>query len=274
MNVFTAALAAALVVAWAVLVIVAQQLNPDQSPLSMGMSGLARGHCPWVMKSAFLCRGGAALMLLIALPAVVGVAGLTLSGVLAFWVWGVASAALALIDTDMPGEPPSQMGAVHITVAMLAYVCGVVGAVVLSVVVLRMHALGGASVLALLLALAAAVAMVVQFVAFGVAAGEARTAAEGAALAAAAGVATTAVTPDAAAPPAGVPPQLTAAGQTPPGARSGRAPTVRRGPGDRARDPLAVFGALAPYAGLLQRVFVGLLMAWTLLVAVGVVRSY
>jgi len=31
---------------------------------------------------------------------------------------------------------------------------------------------------------------------------------------------------------------------------------------------------LAPYAGLLQRVFVGLLMAWTLLVAVGVVRSY
>ena len=71
-------LAAALVVAWAVLVIVAQLLNPEQSPLAMGMSGLARGRAPWVMKSAFLCRGASALVLLFALPSVLGTNALTL----------------------------------------------------------------------------------------------------------------------------------------------------------------------------------------------------
>ena len=57
------------------LVVVAQVLNPDQSPLSMGMSGLARGRAPWVMKSSFLARGVSALMLLSALPAQLHVAG-------------------------------------------------------------------------------------------------------------------------------------------------------------------------------------------------------
>ena len=101
-----ASAAAALVVAWAALVIVAQLLNPEQSPLSMGMSGLARGHAPWVMKSAFLVprRVGAAAP--DRAPGVLGTAGLTLAGIVAFWVWGVGSAALAVIDTDMPGEPP------------------------------------------------------------------------------------------------------------------------------------------------------------------------
>ena len=34
------------------------------------------------------------------------IAGLVLAGVALFWVWGVGSAALALADTDMPGEAP------------------------------------------------------------------------------------------------------------------------------------------------------------------------
>ena len=86
--------AAVLVVAWAVLVIVAQLLNPEQSPLAMGMSGLARGRAPWVMKSAFLCRGASALWSSCSrFPAVLGTAALTLAGIAAFWLWGVGSAA-------------------------------------------------------------------------------------------------------------------------------------------------------------------------------------
>ena len=178
-------LAAVLVVVWAVLVIVAQLLNPEQSPLAMGMSGLARGRAPWVMKSAFVCRGASALVLLFALPSVLGTAALTLTGMAAFWVWGVGSALLALSDTDMPGEPPSRTGSVHALLALVAYLAGVAGAIVLSVVLLRGDDTAGLAVWALPLALTAAAAMAVQFVAFGAAAREAREAREAAALAAA-----------------------------------------------------------------------------------------
>jgi hypothetical protein len=266
-----AAIAAALVVAWAALVIVAQRLNPEQSPLSMGMSGLARGHAPWVMKSSFLCRGASALVLLIALPSVLGTAGLALAGFLAFWVWGVGSAALALVDTDMPGEPPTRTGAVHTTLALLAYVCGAAGSVVLSVVLMGSEATTAATVLALPLALVATAAMLLQFVAFGAAAREAQATAEAAALEASAGTAVRTTTP----PLPTVAPQLTSiAGAG--GSSAARASAARDRPAGAGRGPggsSLSFAALACYAGLLQRVFVGLLMAWTLLVAAGILRA-
>ena len=253
-------LAAVLVVVWAVLVIVAQLLNPEQSPLAMGMSGLARGRAPWVMKSAFLCRGASALVLLFALPSVLGTDALTLMGMAAFWVWGVGSALLALSDTDMPGEPPSRTGSIHAVLALVAYVAGVAGAIALSAVLFRGDDTAGLAVWALPLALTAAAAMAVQFVAFGAAAREAREAREGAALAA---VGTAAAVP--ATPPqlAGVPPQLAAGLAGSPG----RPSTEGRGDG-----PSVALNDLAGYAGLLQRIFIGLLMAWTLLVALGVGR--
>ena len=99
----------------------------------MGMSGLARGRAPWVMKSSFL------------VPRRVGAAAArrrcrrsstspdrSLAGVALFWVWGVGSAALALADTDMPGEAPTRAGAAHALIAMVAYVAGAAGAIVLS----------------------------------------------------------------------------------------------------------------------------------------------
>ncbi len=256
--------AAALVVAWAALLIVAQLLNPGQSPLAMGMSGLARGHAPWVMKSAFLCRGGSALLLLIAVPGVLGTAALTLAGILAFWVWGVGSAVLAVIDTDMPGEPPSRAGAAHAVVALVAYVAGVAGAILLSLVLLGERDTSGLGVWALALALTAAAAMVAQFA--GVRRGRAGGA-RGRAAASPCRRARRRVRRDrrvsaASAPLVGVPPQLGPGG---PGQATGRAPGG--GPGGGTSVSLA---GLAGYAGLLQRVFVGLLMAWTLLVALGI----
>jgi hypothetical protein len=168
-----ALVAVLLVVAWAALVVVAQLLNPEQSPLSMGMSGLARGHAPWVMKASFLCRGASALLLLIDVPGALHAGALVLAGIVAFWIWGVGSAVLSLVDTDMPGEPPSRTGAAHALLALVAYVAGVIGAVLLSVVIMR--ELGGTAlaVWALPLALTAAAALAVQFVAFGAAAREA-----------------------------------------------------------------------------------------------------
>ena len=294
MEIF-AAIAAVLVVAWAALVIVAHRLNPEQSPLSMGMSGLARGHAPWVMKSAFLCRGASALVLLIVLPSVLGTAGLTLAGILAFWVWGVGSAALAVVDTDMPGEPRSQTGSVHAVVALLACICGSAGALVLSVAMLRSDATAGIGGWALPLALLTLAGMVLQFVGFEAAAQQARAAETGAGTGprqaapavAAASVAEQAVVamPAPVAPPA--PPQLGASPQ--PGAPSPPAVSGRPDPAPtggalgaslhtdsgrpRRAGASSSLDALGGYAGLFQRVFIGLLMAWTLLVALGIVRA-
>jgi hypothetical protein len=245
------------VVLWAVLVVVAQVLNPEQSPVSMGMSGLARGRSPWVMKASFVARGLSALCLVAALPAVLGSGALALFGLVLLWVWGVASAALALADTDMPGEQPTRAGAAHALIALVAYVAGAAGAVALSLALRGEDATAGVARWALLIALAAAVALVAQFVAFGAAAREARSA-EAATAGDPAG--DPAIAP-AAAPlvsaAAGVPPQL--AGGSDAG-QSGRAPGSAR----------ALFHGLAGYAGLLQRVFVGLLMIWTAAVALGI----
>ena len=279
-------LAAVLVIVWAALVIAAQLLNPEQSPLAMGMSGLARGHAPWVMKSAFVCRGASALVLLFALPSVLGTAALTLAGMAAFWLWGVGSALLALSDTDMPGEPPSRAGAVHAALALVAYVAGVAGAIALSVVLLRGDDTSGVAVLALPLALTAAAAMVLQFVAFGAAARETRETREAAALAATGPGLAQAVPADGAAvapaapaaapatPPqlAGVPPQLAAGPAGPPGRVAPARPPGRPAPTGRGDRPSVPLSDLAAYAGLFQRIFIGLLMAWTLLVALGVGR--
>ena len=268
-----AALAAAFVVAWAVLVVVAQVLNPDQSPLTMGMSGLARGRAPWVMKSSFIVRGLSALLLVAALPADLRVARLVFAGVVLLWVWGVGSAALALADTDMPGEAPDsrrggarpdRAGGVHrrrgrrdrpVASTMLHH-AGLSGDRHLGAAHLdhRGRGAGGA----------------VRRLRRGRARGAGRDAGRGR--------------------------DSGAAGRSPPSPRRRppsaarrRRPSAARGAGPgrssapagaraargaaRRRAGTGALHDLASYAGLYQRLFVGLLMAWTLLVALGLLAS-
>lgn len=245
--------AAASVVLWAALVVGAQMVNPDQSPLALGMSGLARGRSPWLMKSAFVVRGLSALLLVAALPAVVAVAGSALAGIPLFWLWGAGSAALALADTDMPGETPTRAGKAHVLIAMAAYLAGVTGALLVSFALGGDQATAGIAHWALPLAAVAALAMVVQFVAFGAAAREARASAASASAPASAPSAGSAASVAAAPPPL-----------------SGAAPQLRTAAGPVAVARSSALQGLAGYAGLFQRIFVGLLMAWTLLVALGV----
>ena len=278
-------IAAALVVAWAALVITAQLQNPDQSPLSMGMSGLARGRSPWVMKSSFIVRGLSALVLVASMPGELRGEGLYLVAAVLLWVWGLGSAVLAVADTDMPGEPPTSTGAAHAIIALVAYVAGAAGAIILSAAMLHPAGLSGLAVWALPVSITAAAALVVQFVAFGAQAREARSAAgasvpgavrAGAPAAMPAPAATmpasVVVAPPAPAPlAAGVPPQLGAApAATAPAAPAATAPAVSLPRPDRPGGSAGLLYDLASYAGLYQRVFVGLLMAWTLLVALGI----
>ena len=264
-----ASIAAVLVVAWAALVITAQLQNPDQSPLSMGMSGLARGRFPWIMKSSFIVRGLSALALVAALPARLNVASLVLVGAALLTVWGAGSAALALADTDMPGEPPTSVGAAHAIIALVVYIAGAAGAIAVSVAWLRSTGPTGVAIWALPVAVTATVALLVQFVAFGAQAREARSAAAGQLVPGAAGAAApAAMGASAAAPPllgAGLAARAAAAR---PASAPAAAASVPRP--DRPGGAAGLLHDMASYAGLYQRVFVGLLMVWTLLAALGI----
>lgn len=217
---------------WLALVVTAQLLAPELSPLSMGMSGLATGRHGWAMKAAFVARALSACALAAALPGALYPGWRLTAGFVLLWVWGVGSVLLALFDTDMPGDRPTRHGQAHVLIAFVAYVAVAAGAVVLSPAVLS-AAGGGLARLALPVALAAIVFLVLQFAGFGQAA---RAAAAGDAAAGAVG---DGAVGDGAAGEAGE-----GAGVPPPRARG-----------------------LGAYAGLLQRLFVGLVMVWIVLVA-------
>ena len=218
------------VVIWTALVVIAQLLTPEQSPLSMGMSGLARGPYGWVMKVAFVVRGVAALALVAAIPGSVPSEAQSTAGMALLWVWGLGSALLAVYATDMPGEAPSGAGKAHTFIALVAYVAAGIGMILVSVQLDDVEATAWLARWALPIALIAAVALLAQFAGFAAAARDARAK----------------TTPDASS-AAGAPGAAGAAGAASPS-----------------------YGGLGRYAGLLQRVFLALVMLWTVVVAAGI----
>ena len=194
------------------LVVIAKLANPEQSALSMGMSGLARGRYPWIMRAAFVVRGAGALALVGAVSTLVPAAAQSELGLVFIALWGGGSLLLAAYDTDMPGEEPTPHGRAHVLIALVAYVAAGVGTVLVSLRLGDAEATADLARWALPIALVTAVAMVVQFVGFGAAARDAA-------------------------------------------AEPGSRPALR---------------GLGRYPGLLQRVFVLLVLLWTVVVAAGV----
>jgi hypothetical protein len=158
------------VVGWAALVVAAQLLTPEQSALSMGMSGLATGRHGRLMRLAFVVRGFAALALVGAVWAAVPEGARSIAGLALVAVWGVGSALLAACDTDMPGDEPTPHGRAHALIALVAYVAAAAGMVLVALGFRGEEATAGIARWALPLALVAAVAMLVQFAGFGAAA--------------------------------------------------------------------------------------------------------
>jgi len=212
-------LSLACVSVWVALVVIAQLLNPEQSALSMGMSGLVTGRGGWIMRIAFVVRGASAITLVGALSDLVPEAARSDLGMALLAVWGGGSALLAAYDTDMPGDEPTAHGRGHAVIAFVAYAAAAVGMVLVSVALGAAEATADTARWALPIALLAEVALAAQFAGFAAAARDEAAAREARAAAA----------PEA--PPA--------------------------------------YGGLGRFAGLLQRVFLSLVMLWTALVAAG-----
>lgn len=133
---------------------VAQSLPPHYSPIRDAESALAVGPYGYIMTVNFVNRGVLSFVFLYALLRVTspledgGAAGTRrrpLKGSYLFGAWGLGAVFLAVFPTDVPATPVSPHGAVHIAVAVLAFIAGAIGELRLSLQFGDYDALRGAA---------------------------------------------------------------------------------------------------------------------------------
>ena len=124
------------VVLYVILDAVAQSLPPHYSPISQAESDLAVGPYGYVMTLNFINRGVLSLCLLFALFLTANSSDTSgrrfRRGGYLFAIWSVGALLLAAFPTDVPATPISWHGAIHLVVAVLAFVGGAFGALYIS----------------------------------------------------------------------------------------------------------------------------------------------
>ena len=130
------AVALAGILLYLVLDAVAQSLPPHYSAISDAESDLAVGPYGYVMAVNFINRGVLSLCFLFALLLTANSSDMMSRvfrrGGWLFGVWSVGALLLAAFPTDVPATPVSWHGAIHLVVAILAFVGGAFGAFYLS----------------------------------------------------------------------------------------------------------------------------------------------
>jgi hypothetical protein len=128
------------VILYVVLDILAQLLPPHYSPVSQAESDLAVGAFGYVMTINFLNRGVLSFEFLLAFMGTVRVTGESTSdyrrGFFLLGAWSLGALLLAAFPTDVPSTPVSWHGAIHLVVAVAAFLGGAFGALSIS---LRMN---------------------------------------------------------------------------------------------------------------------------------------
>jgi hypothetical protein len=107
-------------------------LRPDVSLLHQAESDYGVGPYSWLMDLNFLLRCALSLALVGALLRLATGSGRLRVGVAFLAAWGVGSGILAFFPDNPPGTPVTTSGTVHLTVALLAFLCAAVGTIVLS----------------------------------------------------------------------------------------------------------------------------------------------
>ena len=123
-------------VLYVVLDAIAQILPPHYSPVSQAESDLAVGKYGFLMTLNFLNRGLLSLAFILAFLRSVDLVGQNRSrfknGIYLMSVWAVGAILLAFFPTDVPATPISWHGAIHLVVALIAFICGAFGTLVIS----------------------------------------------------------------------------------------------------------------------------------------------
>lgn len=117
---------------YVVLDVIAQLLPPHYSPISQPESDLAVGPYGWVMAINFVLRGLLSFAFMAALIKGAPAAIRSRGGLILLGIWAVGALLLALFPADIAGGRVTAHGAVHLLVALIAFICVAVGELLLS----------------------------------------------------------------------------------------------------------------------------------------------
>jgi len=124
------------IVLYLILDVVAQLLPPHYNWISQAESDLAVGPFGYIMTINFFNRGLLSLAFLFAFMGTIRLTGEKLAqyrgGFFLFGAWSIGAFLLAIFPTDVPSTPISWHGTIHLVVAVLAFLTGAFGALVLS----------------------------------------------------------------------------------------------------------------------------------------------
>ena len=119
-------------VLYVILDVIAQLLPPHYNAISQAESDLAVGPYGFVMTINFVVRGLLSLALVWALSRAASKSGLSRTGLVLLAIWGIGALVLALFPTDLAGAKPTLHGVIHLFVALLAFICGAIGELLLA----------------------------------------------------------------------------------------------------------------------------------------------
>jgi hypothetical membrane protein len=117
---------------YVVLDIIAQALPPHYSPISQAESDLAVGPYGYVMSINFIIRGLLSLAAVQAIRDGLPSASRSRIGEVLLGIWAIGAIILAFSPTDLPGQHPTLHGVIHLLVAVVAFIAGAVGALLIS----------------------------------------------------------------------------------------------------------------------------------------------
>ncbi|MDG6904322.1 MAG: DUF998 domain-containing protein [Nitrososphaerota archaeon] len=124
------------IVLYIVLDVIAQLLPPHYSPIRDAESDLAVGPYGFIMTINFVNRGILSLSFIYAFLKTLDLTGGKRtpfrSGYYFLGIWAVGALLLAIFPTDVPATPISWHGAIHLVVALVAFIGGAMGVLVLS----------------------------------------------------------------------------------------------------------------------------------------------
>ncbi len=127
-----AGLAAAGVFVYLLVDVALALLRPGLSLVHSPESDYGVGPFSWLMDLNFLLRGALTVCLVVAIVRGCRPAPLARLGVLALAVWGIFSALLAVFPDDPLGTPATASGAIHLWLALVAFLGALLGTIVLS----------------------------------------------------------------------------------------------------------------------------------------------
>ena len=147
--------------------VIAQLLPPHYSPISQAESDLAVGKFGFIMTINFLNRGVLSLLFIFAFLQTLDLAGVARSrfrtGTCLLGAWTIGAILLAIFPTDVPPTPVSWHGAIHLVVAIVAFIGGAFGTLAISLKLRETQTFNGLKRIAIPLSVIVLVLWIIEF---------------------------------------------------------------------------------------------------------------